>query len=58
MCVLQKPRLPPGEGCSSESKNSLYKNDTPKDVDVQTGRAPFLPVETPEELKFITEIER
>lgn len=41
-----------------KAKNSLYKNDTPKDADVQTGRAPFLPVETPEELKFITEIER
>lgn len=41
-----------------KAKNSLYKNDTPKDADVQIGRAPFLPVETPEELKFITEIER
>lgn len=42
VCVLQKPRLPPGEGCSSESKNSLNKNDTPKDADVQTDRAPYL----------------
>lgn len=26
VCVLQKPRLPPGEGCSSESKKfSVYK---------------------------------
>lgn len=38
--------------------NFLYKNDIPKDANVQIDWAPYLPVETLEELKSITAIER
>lgn len=43
---------------AAKKANFLYKNDPPKDADIQTDQAPYLPVETLEELKSIMEIEQ